>query len=162
MNTVRQPGPGSSLIPRHVPLLLGAFTALFALRVAGQLLTGLMDISILPPFESWYSGLIPYAVLLPVQIALLGLMIAITREFARGRGVFTTFSPRTGRTLRYLSYLYGLVMAARYIVTMALNPDLRWFTGTTPIWFHFVLAAFLFTLGHSLATRGATRDRSTR
>ena len=46
-------------------------------------------------------------------------------------------------------------MAARYIVTMALNPELRWFTGTTPIWFHFVLAAFLFTLGQSLAGRDA-------
>ncbi len=153
MNTARPPGPGSSVIPRHVPLLLGVFTLLFALRVAGQLLTSVMDISFLPPFERWFSGLIPYALLLPIQIALLGLMIAITLDFARGRGVFTALSPRTGRYLRYSSYLYGLVMATRYIVTMALNPELRWFTGTTPIWFHFVLAAFLFTLGHSLATR---------
>ena len=150
MTTVRPPGP--PVIPRRVPLLLGAFTALFALRVAGQLLTLFMDIGFLPPFERWYSGLVPYAVLLPAQIALLGLMIAITRDFARGRGVFTTLAPRTGRTLRMASYLYGSVMAARYIVTMALNPELRWFTGTTPIWFHFVLAAFLFTLGHALAT----------
>ena len=154
MNTVRPPGPGSPVIPRHVPLLLAAFTALFALRVAGHLLTSFMDISFLPPFERWYSGLVPYGVLLPVQIALLGLMIAVTRDFARGRGVFTTLAPRTGRYLRYLSYLYGLVMAARYIVTMAGNPELRWFTGTTPIWFHFVLAAFVFTLGHSLASGG--------
>jgi hypothetical protein len=35
----------------------------------------------------------------------------------------------------------------RYVLTMALHPELRWFTGTIPIWFHFVLAAFIFTLG---------------
>ena len=153
MNTVRPPGPGSSIMPRHVPLLLGACTVLFALRIAGQLLTSLMDIGFLPPFERWYSGLVPYAFLLPIQIALLGLMIAVTRDFARGCGYFTTLSPQTGRYLRYSSYLYGFVMAARYIGTMALNPELRWFTGTTPIWFHFVLAAFLFTHGQSLANR---------
>ncbi len=82
-------------------------------------------------------------------------MIAVARDFARSRGYFTAFSPQTGRYLRYSSCLYGLVMATRYIVTMALNPELRWFTGTTPIWFHFVLAAFLFTLGQSLASRFA-------
>ena len=153
MNTVRPSGSGSSPMPRHVSLLLGVLTVLFASRVAGQLLTSLLDISFLPPFERWYSGLVPYVFLLPIQIALLGLMIAITRDFARARGYFTTLSPQTGRYLRYSSYLYGFVMATRYIVTMALNPELRWFTGTTPIWFHFVLAAFLFTLGHSLATR---------
>ena len=156
MNTVRPPGPGLPAFPRHVPLLLAAFTFLFALRVLGQLLTLVMDVGFLPPFERWYSGLIAYPLLLPIQIALLGLMIAITRDFARGRGFFVRLSPRAGRYLKYASYLYALVMATRYVLTMTLNSELRWFTGTTPIWFHFVLAAFLFTLGQALAARNRT------
>jgi hypothetical protein len=38
---------------------------------------------------------------------------------------------------------------------MLMKPELRWFTGTVPIWFHFVLAAFIYTLG-----RYSVRDRS--
>ena len=80
-------------------------------------------------------------------------MIVIVRDFVRERGFFTALTPRTGRILRRLSYLYALAMAARYAATMALHPELRWFTGTTPIWFHFVLALLLFTLGHFHAAR---------
>jgi cytochrome oxidase assembly protein ShyY1 len=36
-----------------------------------------------------------------------------------------------------------------------MHPELRYFTGTIPIWFHFVLAAFLYTLGRWQVRRGA-------
>ena len=49
--------------------------------------------------------------------------------------------------LGVLAGIYALSMVVRYVLTMALHPELRWFTGTIPIWFHFVLAAFIFTLG---------------
>jgi hypothetical protein len=39
-------------------------------------------------------------------------------------------------------------MLLRYAVTMAVHPERRWLgTGTIPIVFHWVLAAYLFTLG---------------
>jgi len=38
-------------------------------------------------------------------------------------------------------------MASRYVVRMYRRPGERWFGGTIPIVFHFVLAAFLFTWG---------------
>jgi hypothetical protein len=63
--------------------------------------------------------------------------------------------PRIGTILLWFSYLYALAMVARYVVTMLMKPELRWFTGTVPIWFHFVLAAFIYTLG-----RYSVRDRS--
>ncbi len=47
-----------------------------------------------------------------------------------------------------LAGIYALSMVVRYGLTMALHPELRWFTGTIPIWFHLVLATFIFTLGH--------------
>lgn len=140
--------------------MLSFLTALFALRVIGQLLTAVFDVSFLPPFERWYSGLIPYSLLLPLQVGLIAFMVMIVRNFLRGRGFFISLTFRTGLIIKRLSYLYALLMVSRYAVTMTLHPELRWFTGTTPIWFHFVLASFLFTLGHFHANRPDKRDKT--
>ncbi len=134
-------------IPRRYPLLLGLLAALFCLRVGGQVMVGTVDLAFLPPFEKWDSGLLPYPLLLAAQIVLIGLLAMIVRDFARGRGYFTKLAPRTGRILIWASIVYALVMALRYGITMALFPEMRWFTGTIPITFHFVLATFLYTLG---------------
>ena len=37
-------------------------------------------------------------------------------------------------------------MAIRYVVVMTLVPEMRWFHGTIPIFFHFVLAGYIYTL----------------
>jgi len=134
-------------VPLRYPLLLGTFTLLFVLRVLGQVLVGIHEVSFLPPFEQWYSGLLPYPLLLLVQIALIVLMLKIVRDFAHGNGYFVGLKPRTGTILKVLSCIYFLSMLVRYVVTMVLHPELRWFTGTIPIWFHMVLAAFIFALG---------------
>jgi hypothetical protein len=147
--------PAAGSVPRRYPLVLGALTFLFACRVLGQFVVGLADIAWLPPFERWYSGLMPYAALLPVQLAMIALMLKIVWEFARGQGLFLRLGPRIGTILLWFSNLYALAMVARYVVTMLMKPELRWFTGTIPIWFHFVLAAFIYTLG-----RYSVRDRS--
>jgi hypothetical protein len=135
-------------IPPCYPLLLGTFTLLFVLRVLGQVVVSIREVSFLPPFEQWYSGLMPYPLLLPVQIALIVLMLKIVRDFARGDGYFVDLQPRTGTILKVLGGIYCLSMIVRYVATMILHPELRWFTGTIPIWFHVVLAAFIITLGH--------------
>jgi hypothetical protein len=142
-------------IPSRYPLLLGLFTLLFVGRVLGQLLVALFDVGFLPPFERWYSGLLPYPALLPVQFVMIAIMVKIVRDFARGGGYFVTLAPRTGIVLQVLGALYFLSMAIRYVVTMWLHPELRWFTGTIPIWFHFVLAAFVFTLGRYQTLRNS-------
>jgi len=146
-------------IPVRYPLLLGSFTFLFVLRVLGQVLVGIGVAGFLPPFERWYSGLMPYWLLLPTQIALIVLMLKIVRDFATGNGTFVNLRPRTGRVLQALGCVYFLSMVVRYVVTMTVHPELRWFTGTIPIWFHMVLAAFVFTLGRYQAWRGPTRAR---
>jgi hypothetical protein len=139
--------PPTGFVPRRYPLFLGALTFLFACRVLGQLMVAVADVAWLPPFERWYSGLMPYAVLLPVQLAMIAIMLKIVWDFARGHGFFLRLGPRVGTILLWFSWLYALAMVARYVVTMLLQPELRWFTGTIPIWFHFVLAAFIYTLG---------------
>jgi hypothetical protein len=149
----------TTVIPLRYPLVLGITTLLFAARVLGQLLAA-FDVAFLPPFERWYSGLMPYWLLLPVQIIMIALMLKIIRDFLRGAGFFVELKPRTGLILMWLSYLYALAMVVRYIVTMILHPELRWFTGTIPIWFHFVLAVFLYTLGRYQVRRTALMSKA--
>jgi hypothetical protein len=74
-------------------------------------------------------------------------MLKLLADFARRNGYFVRLKPRTGIILQVLAGIYAQTMVVRYVLTMALHPELRWFTGTIPIWFHFVLAAFIFTLG---------------
>jgi hypothetical protein len=137
----------SLAVPLRYPLVLGTLTGLFALRVLGQALVVFFDVRFLPPMERWYSGLVPYFMLLPMQLAMLAVMLRIVRDFARSAGFFVELRPRTGAILLWLSYAYALAMVVRYALTMIRHPELRWLTGTIPIWFHLVLATFLFTLG---------------
>lgn len=109
------------------------------------------DVTFLPPMEAWQSGLLPYPLLLLSQLIILGVQVKISYDLWAASGFFVTRRPMAGMILRRLSYVYFAVMVLRYIITMTLYPDRRWFTGTIPIWFHFVLAGYLFTLGRYLA-----------
>jgi hypothetical protein len=135
-------------VPLHYPLLLGALGLLFLLRVLGQTLVALFRVTFLPPMDRWYSGFIPYPLLLPIQILFLAAMAKLVIDLSRGYGFFTQPNLRAGIVIKWCSYVYFLSMVLRYVITMWLNPELRWFTGTIPIWFHMVLAAFLYTYSH--------------
>jgi hypothetical protein len=143
---------------RHYQVLLLALTLLFAGRVGGQLLVANAEVDFLPPFERWASGLVPYPLLVIFQFFLLIVMFAIVRDFARRSGVFVSLRLRTGKILIAFSVLYALAMILRYIVTMILHPELRWFIGTIPIWFHFVLAAFIYLLGRFTIENNAREE----
>jgi len=128
-------------------LILGTLTGLFTVRVAGQALVAFLGVGFPPPMEQWYSGLMPYPVLLPTQLAMIVVMVVIVRDVARRKGAFSVARRRAGPPLVWLSYLYAVSMVVRYLVTMTLYPERRWFGHTIPIWFHLVLAAFVYTLG---------------
>lgn len=135
--------------------MLSVLAFLFFLRVLGQALVAFAGVTALPPMSEWYSGLLPYPVLLPAQIAILVLQAWVSLQFARGHGMLLTPRPRVGRVLIVLSVVYFAAMALRYAVTMTWYPERRWVgTGTIPIVFHWVLAAYIFTLGRHHA-RGA-------
>src|SRR2546427_2702015 len=120
---------------------------LFCLRVAGQALVAAFAVPFLPPMQQWYSGVMPYPILLPVQILIIVLLAKVATDFTRRRGFFVVPRRTMGRFLEWFSYLYWPGMAGRYVGSMALNPERRWFGGTIPIFFHCVLATFLFVLG---------------
>ena len=148
---------------RRYAVVLCILTILFTLRVLGQVLAAFFGVAFLPPMDQWYSGLMPYSMLLPVQILLIAVMGAIVRDFAQGAGPFVAPRPRAGSVLTWLSYAYAGSMVLRYVLTMAWYPERRWFGGTIPIWFHLVLAAFLYTVSrYHLAEGGVVPvgDRS--
>lgn len=129
---------------RRTSLILALLALAFLARVAGQVVVLLYAPGWLPPMPEWYSGLLPYPLLLPTQIAILGLQAWISRDLWRGRGRFSVRWPRFGVGLRWFSIVYFAGMLLRYVLTMALVPERRWFVGTIPIFFHYVLAAYLF------------------
>jgi len=126
-------------------LVLSALAFLFFLRVLGQFLVAFFQVSFLPPMEAWMSGLLPYPQLLASQVLILVLQAKICADFFRGRGYFVGNRKRGAVQVQWFAVLYAGGMVVRYVATMALHPERRWFGGTIPIWFHFVLAGFLLT-----------------
>lgn len=124
--------------PSTPEVYLVLFTALFAIRVAGQIVVAVGRPRWLPPMDDW--NFVPYGLLLPVQLALIPLMVAAS---------FADPGPRVATVLVALAFLYWAVMGARYAIRMVRRPDQRWLGGTIPIVFHCVLAAFVFVLGAS-------------
>jgi uncharacterized protein len=121
-------------------LLLG----LFFLRVLGQLIVAIFQVPFLPPMESWHSGVMPYPVLAGFQVIIIIILVRICLNFTKKQLV-----PRRRLGLRLLGIasLYFTVMIVRYVIRMSLYPQERWFGGTIPIFFHFVLATFILLVG---------------
>jgi hypothetical protein len=97
-------------------------------------------VKFLPPMERWYSGFIPYPVLLPSQLLIAALMAKICVDFTRERGYF--FEPRRFFALPWLAFGY------LYLTAMLLRAMLVW-DRPIPIVFHWVLAAFILVVGES-------------
>ena len=102
----------------------------------------------------WYSGLLPYPLLLPSQLAILAVQAVICVQFIRGRGRLVVPRRRAvGHGLIALAVIYAASMIIRYGLTMTWYPERRWLgPGTIPSAFHVVLAGFIATVGHYHAT----------
>ena len=117
-------------------LLLG----LFVLRVTGQALVAFFDVDFFPPMEAWYSGLMPYEVLLPSQIVIVAVMAKIALDFTRGRGFFFEKNRFFATAWLWFGCVYLAAMIARAVFL---------WDHPIPIVFHWVLAAFVITVGLS-------------
>ena len=85
--------------------------------------------------------------------------ILATRAVWTGSGFLGTPRRRLGSGLLTVGSVYLLVMLLRYAVRMWLYPHERWTGGSIPIFFHWVLASWLLTLGHYHRTRAASAVR---
>jgi uncharacterized protein len=143
--------------PQSLAPWLWLLLAAFCLRVLGQMLVAFAGVSWLPPMEAWYSGLMPYPYLLPSQFVIIALYTKVCIDFTRGNGFFVQTRHVFGCGVLVFGYVYFLAMMVRYGVHMSLHPAARWFDGTIPIWFHWVLATFIILFGRYHHRRLAQR-----
>jgi len=103
-------------------------------------LVAFFDVRFLPPMAAWYSGLMPYEYLLPAQMLLIALMAKICIDFTGQRGFFHAPRRLFAHEWLWFGYLYLAVMIARAVFL---------WDHPIPIVFHWVLAAFVITVGLS-------------
>ncbi len=128
--------------------------AAFVLRVVAQPVSATGAVEFLPAFETWHSGVLPYALLVCVQLILIASMCVLAWRIGR-RPVAPR--PRLGKGLRVVGGAYLLVMLSRLFLGASLFADSTWFTRWLPTVFHCVLAGFLLVAG-TIYMRGTTHD----
>lgn len=129
---------------------------LFCGRVIGQVFVGIYAPAWLPPWREWYSGVLPYPALFPVQITLIMGMSVVAAGAVRGRGKLGRIGRRR---LAAAGWAYVAAMLARYVLAMSLHPERRWLGGTIPIVFHLVLAGFVLLWARAGGNSAATGRR---
>jgi hypothetical protein len=112
-------------------------------RVIGQLEVYLLSPAWLPPMETWFSGLLPYHLLLPAQIVLLVIMAAMASNERLRNGSFATDHPGGASFLRVVALMYFAFMAGRLVLNVIDHGEEFWRHGAIPVAFHWVLALFL-------------------
>ena len=128
---------------RHRTVVLWLLMVVFLLRVYGQAQVAIYEPAYLPPMGDWYSGLVPYPLLLFIQILILMLMTVINYDHTRQNGPFIDLCHRWRRPVRCFAAIYLTAMVVRFV--LHLNFYSGW-TGTLPIFMHWMLAAYLFVL----------------
>jgi hypothetical protein len=138
---------------RYAPWLW-LLLALFAFRVVAQPLSLVVQLTILPSFESWHSAALPYPLLLASQVLLLAAMGWTTYRFTKG-----VVRPRrsVGSVGLTLGSLYFLAMVARLLLGVTVLSHHRWFASPIPTVFHLVLAAWVLVFGHFHWAHGGER-----
>ena len=130
---------------------LWTLAALFAVRVTAQPLALLVDSPLLPPFESWHSGVMPYPLLIVSQLFILAWLTTTAWRVSQ-----ETVKPNrsSGRLLLAIAGVYALTMLTRLILGATMLRDERWFASPVPTVFHLGLAGYLFVYGHLHARHG--------
>jgi hypothetical protein len=144
---------------RRRRLALWMCLGVFMVRIVGQIEVLLLAPAWLPPFSAWESGLIPYSVLLPLQILVVGWMAAIVSDHSRGSGPMWVESLRVRRRLNVFALIYASIMLVRLVVTAALPPHSVIDRGLIPILAHWDLAGFLALLARTPTSTIGGADR---
>jgi hypothetical protein len=123
---------------------LWTLTALFALRVIAQPLALVVDSPLLPRFESWHSGVVPYGLLVVAQLFILAWLTATAWRVSQA-----TVKPnrKFGKPLLLSAAVYAATMLTRLGLGATVLRDDRWFTSPLPTAFHLGLAGYLFVYG---------------
>jgi hypothetical protein len=118
---------GDPVSSRFCASFLTLFSAFFLIRVGGQLVVVGWRPKWLPPAAKW--NLMPYRLLLPAQLVILGVMAWIATAFWVGSGLPLRREHVLGDALLWFAVAYAGSMAVRYVVRMIRRPEERWFGG---------------------------------
>jgi hypothetical protein len=97
--------------------------------------------------EAWYSGLLPYPLLLPSQFLIILLYGKVCLDFTRQQGLFYYPRRKLGQGLLIFGLIYLAVMGIRFIIWLSFYRGPWWMGGSIPIFFHWVLAGFILLVG---------------
>lgn len=146
----------STVVPPQWPArsygvwLLGLLL-LFLFRVVAQFVQWLAPLTVLPSFETWQSGALPYSALVASQLVILAAEGRVVWAFLTGSVVP---SAKTGRLLLAVGWVYFAVMGLRLLAGLTIAPTHFWFGAIVPTLFHLVLAAFVLVWGSFHAKHG--------
>ena len=125
--------------------LLGLLAMLFVGRVVAQLIQYFQPVDVLPTFDEWQSGALPYGALVMLQLAIVAGQVLVMRAVSRGRRLL----PREWRqTVSAFAVMYLAVMVFRLIAGLTFADGGGWLDARLPTIFHLVLAAYLLLWMH--------------
>lgn len=117
---------------------------LFVFRMLAQLIELVIDIPFVPDFEHWHSGTVPYWRLLMAQIIILIFMIFAYKKF---NSIQVKYSKLRGKIYLIWGFVYLSAMMTRHVLGLTIYSESEWFTSFLSIYFHYILAIFLITIG---------------
>jgi hypothetical protein len=120
-------------------------TALFGLRVLGQVIQRWAPQSFLPPFAAFQGSQLPYPFLLSAQLLILGWMIGSCR-LAKVAAPAVVY-PWT-LALACFGTLYMASSLARIAIGLSVPTAAAWFRAWISEFFHIVLAAFVLLVAY--------------
>ena len=134
---------------RYFPWLLVLF-GLFALRVLAQFVQSIYPLPFLPPFEAWHGAVMPYPLLVFIQVVII-VMLTISLWRVRSDAIV----PRRWkyRVCFTLGGMYFSLMTFRLFAGLTFLSDHPWFSKGLPAFFHVVLATFILLLGRYIYGR---------
>ena len=125
-------------------MILTVLLLLFCIRVFAQLLQAWSPVTVLPPFEAWESGAMPYGLLVISQVVIIVVCARVIWRLHTGMAVP---SMHTGRILLVIGAIYWGLMSIRLIMGLTVATEHFWFSAKLPTAFHFVLAGFVLVYG---------------
>jgi len=110
---------------------------LFTFRVLAQLIQYFFNSNMLPPFEAWHSGVLPYWFLLISQFVIIAALFTITLNFAFGK---VTARPKIANIYLVFGCIYFSIMLFRLVGSVTFANEISWFNANISTFFHFVLS----------------------
>lgn len=134
---------------RYFPWLLVLF-GLFVLRALAQLVQSVYPVPFLPPFGAWHGAVMPYPLLVIIQVVII---VALTIILWRVRSDAIVPSRWKYRVCFILGGIYFSFIAFRLFAGLTFLSDHPWFSQSLPAFFHVVLASFILLLGRYIYGR---------